>query len=119
MQDKNSFAITPHLQDKPMNQLVTTARTQSIVVSYDISKQWYEERSRQAKWSFNTAITLAIVAGSFGVLTAVSLSKGNITASVATATISLVSGVATRRSFDLFKEANQRLDEAAKTLLEE
>lgn len=85
----------------------------------NISENWYQERIRETKASFNLAIALAATTAIFGLVASVSLVAGNISATTATTAASLVSGVASRRSFKLYEKASQSLDEAARTLLED
>ena len=112
---KNSLRLP-----NPEGRVLFSAETEVTFISDPILRQWhYRERSRQAKWSFNISLVLAVVTTAFGIGTAVSLLSGNMTEAMATAVISLVSGAVTQRSFDLYKEANQRFDEAAKALSKE
>jgi hypothetical protein len=85
----------------------------------NISENWYQERIRQTKTSFNLAICLATTTAIFGLVASISLVVGNISATTATTAASLVSGVASRRSYKLYEKASQSFDEAAKTLLDD
>jgi hypothetical protein len=86
----------------------------------DISKQWYQERAREIKTSFNLAIALAATTAIFGFVAAGSLFLGNnVSATAATTAAGIVSGVATRRTFKLYEQASQSFDEAVKVLLDE
>lgn len=85
----------------------------------NISEHWYQERAHENKASFNLAICLATTTAIFGLVAGVSLVVGNISATTATTAASLVSGVASRRSYKLYEKASQSLDEAAKTLLDD
>lgn len=84
----------------------------------DISKQWYQERARETKASFNLAIALAATTAVFGFVAAGSLFLGNVSATVATTAAGIVSGVATRRTFKLYEQASQSFDKAARVLLD-
>ncbi|MEI1377080.1 hypothetical protein PQG02_10425 [Nostoc sp. UHCC 0926] len=83
----------------------------------DISIHWYQERSRQASASFNLAISLATATTILGVVTAVSVCLGNVSA--ATTAVGLTSGVVSKLFFNFCDNANKRLDETAKELLED
>lgn len=83
----------------------------------DIFEQWYQERARQTKISFNLAIALGATTGVFGFVIAGSVFLGNVSATAATTAAGIVSGVATRRTFKLYEQASQSFDEAAKILL--
>jgi len=85
----------------------------------DISQQWYQERARVIKTSFNLAIALAATTAIFGFVAAGSLFLGNVSATAATTAAGIVSGVATRRTFKLYEQASQSFDEAVKVLLED
>ena len=85
----------------------------------EISKQWYQERARETKASFNLAISLAATTSIFGFVAAGSLFLGNVSATAATTAAGIVSGVATRRTFKLYEQASQSFDEAVKALLED
>jgi hypothetical protein len=85
----------------------------------DISKQWYQERARETKASFNLAIALAATTAAFGLVAAGSLFLGNVSATAATTAAGIVSGVTTRRTFKLYEQASQSLDEAVKVLLDD
>ena len=85
----------------------------------DISKQWYQERARETKASFNLAIALAATTAVFGLVAAGSLFLGNVSATAATTAAGIVSGVTTRRTFKLYEQASQSLDEAVKVLLDD
>jgi hypothetical protein len=85
----------------------------------DISKQWYQERARETKASFNLAIGLAATTALFGFIAAGALFLGNVSATAATTAAGIVSGLATRRTFQLYEQASQRFDEAAKALLDD
>lgn len=84
----------------------------------DISRQWYQESSRQASASFNIAIGLAAATAIFTVVTAIAVCTGNVSAAVATASVGLTSGAVGSCSFKLYKDANKRLDKVAKEILE-
>src|SRR4028119_1978488 len=84
----------------------------------DISKQWYQERARETKASFNLAITLAATTAVFGLVAAGSLFLGNVSATAATTAAGIVSGVTTHRTFKLYEQASKSLDEAARVLLD-
>ncbi|MBD1808860.1 hypothetical protein H6F98_25890 [Microcoleus sp. FACHB-SPT15] len=85
----------------------------------DISKQWYQERARETKASFNLAISLAATTAVFGLVAAASLFLGNVSATAATTAVGFVSGVASRHTFKLYQQASQSFDEAAKVLLDD
>lgn len=85
----------------------------------DISKQWYQERAREIKASFNLAIGLATVTALFGFVAASSLFLGNVSATAATTAAGIVSGVATRSTFKLYEQTSQSFDEAVKALLDD
>ena len=85
----------------------------------DISKQWYQERARETKASFNLAIGLAATTAIFGFLAAGSLFLGNVSATSATTAAGIVSGVASRRTFKLYEQASRSFDEATKVLLDD
>jgi hypothetical protein len=85
----------------------------------DISQQWYGERTRETKASFNLAIGLAAVTAVFGFVAAGSLCLGNVSATAATTAAGIASGVASRRAFKLYEKASQSLDEAARVLLDD
>jgi len=85
----------------------------------DIFKQWYQERDRETKASFNLAITLAATTAVFGFVAAGSLFLGNISATAATTAAGIVSGVTTRRTFKLYEQTSKSLDEVVKVLLED
>ncbi|HYX17663.1 MAG TPA: hypothetical protein VE944_25575 [Nostoc sp.] len=85
----------------------------------DISVQWYRERSRQASASFNLAISLATATTIFGILTGVSVCIGNVSAATAATAVGLTSGVVSKLFFNFSDNANKRLDETAKELLED
>lgn len=85
----------------------------------DISKQWYQERDREVKTSFNLAIGLAVTTAVFSFVAAGSLFLGNVSATAATTAVGIVSGVATRRTFKLYEQASQSFDEAVKVLLDD
>ncbi len=85
----------------------------------DISQQWYQERAREIKTSFNLAIALAATTSIFGFVAAGSLFLGNVSATTATTAAGIISGVATRRTFKLYEQASQSFDEAVKVLLDD
>ncbi len=84
----------------------------------EIPKQWYQERARETKASFNLAIGLAATTAIFGLVAAGSLFLSNVSATAATTAAGIVSGVASRRAFKLYEQASQSFDEAAKVLLD-
>jgi len=85
----------------------------------DISKQWYQERARETKVSFNLAITLAATTAVFCFVAAGSLVLGKISTTAATTVAGIASGVAARRTFKLYEQASQSFDEAVKVLLDD
>ena len=85
----------------------------------NISQHWYQERVRETKASFNLAIVLSATTAIFGLIAGISLVVGNVSTTTATTAASLVSGVASRRSFKLYEKASQSLDETARTLLDD
>jgi len=85
---------------------------------HDIATQWFDERRRQAKTSFNVTISLWTITAFFGISIALSVCTNNLPAVVATTSVGLVTGTVSTRFFRLYKEANQNLDAASKELLE-
>jgi hypothetical protein len=96
-----------------------TSKGKAMYNDNDISKQWYQERARETKASFNLAIALAATTAVFGLVAAGSLFLGNVSATAATTAAGIVSGVTTRRTFKLYEQASQSLDEAVKVLLDD
>jgi len=82
-----------------------------------IFKEWYQERARETKTSFNLAIGLAATTAVFGLVAAGSLFMGHVSATAATTAAGIVSGVASHRTFKLYEQASQSFDEAVKVLL--
>lgn len=78
--------------------------------------QWFEERRRQAKSSFNIAIISAAISVVGVLVCTVSLYNNDIPEATVTAIVSLLSGGSSARCFKLSDDANKRLDEAAKEL---
>ncbi|MEH2137904.1 TRADD-N-associated membrane domain-containing protein [Nostoc sp.] len=95
------------------------SKTNIEVQPKDISLDWYRERSRQASASFNLAISLATATTILGVVTAVSVCLENVSAAAATTAVGLSSGVVSKLFFNFCDNANKRLDETAKELLED
>ncbi|MEH2169567.1 MAG: hypothetical protein V7K41_23480 [Nostoc sp.] len=93
------------------------SKTNIEVQPKDISIHWYQKRSRQASASFNLAISLATATTILGVVTAISVCLGNVLA--ATTAVGLTSGVVSKMFFNFCDNANKRLDETAKELLED
>jgi hypothetical protein len=85
----------------------------------NISEDWYQERIRETKASFNLAISLAATTAIFGLGAGVSLVAGNVSVTTATTAASIVSGVASRRAFKLYEKASKSLDETARKLLDD
>ncbi|MEQ8462563.1 TRADD-N-associated membrane domain-containing protein [Coleofasciculus sp. E1-EBD-02] len=83
-----------------------------------ISRQWYQERAREAKASFNLAISLATATAVFGIIAAGSLCIGNVSATVATTAAGIVSGSVSGIAFKLYEKTSQSLDDAARELLD-
>ncbi|MEP0857951.1 hypothetical protein [Trichocoleus sp. DQ-U1] len=85
----------------------------------DISIWWYQERSRQASVSFNLAVGLAGVTGILSLAFAASVCTGNVSVATAMGAIGLTSGVAGTCLFKFSDDANKRLDETARRLLDD
>ncbi|MBP5974283.1 hypothetical protein HW132_16445 [Brasilonema sp. CT11] len=85
----------------------------------NIATQWYKERSRQASTSFNLAVVLATATIIFGIATAVSVCRNNVSVAAATTAVGLTSGAASRRLFKLYDDTNKKLDDVAKEILDE
>jgi hypothetical protein len=92
-------------------EVVTSERTQ-------FASQWFEERRRQAKSSFNIAIVSAALSVFGGLACVASLYNGHIPEATATAIMSILSGGSSAHCFKLLDDANKRLDETAKELLD-
>jgi hypothetical protein len=92
-----------------------------VLIKNFISKQWdrYQECARETKASFNLAITLAATTAVFGLVATGLRLLGNVSATVATTAAGIVSGVMTRRTFKLYEQARQSLDEAVRVLLDD
>ncbi|MBD2777136.1 TRADD-N-associated membrane domain-containing protein [Iningainema tapete] len=101
-----------------MNKLLKT-NTTTQNSSKTIATQWYEERSRQARTSFNIAIALATATVIFGITAAVSVCTKNVPIATATAVVGLTSGVASKRLFQIYDNTNKKLDDVAKELLDD
>ncbi|NJL65333.1 MAG: hypothetical protein HC903_30595 [Methylacidiphilales bacterium] len=86
---------------------------------YHIASQWFRERSRQAKLSFNVAVSLAGATTMLSLTFAVSVCMGKISEATAAAGLGLTSGAVSAYCFKLSDDANKRLDATAKELLEE
>ena len=84
----------------------------------DISLQWYRERSRQAKVSFNVAVGFAGTTAFLSLVFAVSVCMGKISEATAAAGLGLTSSAVSAYCFKLADDANKRLDATAKELLD-
>jgi hypothetical protein len=85
----------------------------------NIAFHWFQERSRQAKLSFNVAVGLAGATAILSFTFAVSVCTGKISQATAAAGLGLTSGAVSVYCFKLSDDANKRLDEAAKELLDD
>lgn len=85
----------------------------------DISLQWYQERSRQAKVSFNVAVGFAGTTAFLSIAFAASICMEKISEAAAAAGLGLTSGTVSAYCFKLSDDANKRLDATAKELLDE
>jgi hypothetical protein len=104
------------------NAIVKASSNNTIVVNAshdDIAIQWFQERRRQAKASFNATISLWTLTAAFSIGVAVSVCMGNMPAAVATTAVGLTTGAATTRLFKLSDDANKKLDATAKELLDD
>lgn len=106
-------SIQPYSQNKTMDKLTTTVEEQNITLSHEFVRQWHQEISRQAKWSFNAAIGLAMGKAALGICAIVLFCSGHIVEGAVSASISIFS-VAIESTFELYKKSNQRLDEVGK-----
>jgi hypothetical protein len=91
----------------------------SVPATVDIASQWFRERSRQARLSFNVAVGLAGATTILSLTFAVSVCTGKISEATAAAGLGLTSGAVSAYCFKLSDDANKRLDATAKELLEE
>ncbi|AVH65220.1 TRADD-N-associated membrane domain-containing protein [Nostoc sp. 'Peltigera membranacea cyanobiont' N6] len=119
-----------HLNGSTKNQsevqIIVTPDTKSKIIKaelidshLDIATQWFEERHRQARASFNVTIGLWTVTALFGIGVALSVCTNNVPAVVATTSVGLTTGAVSTRFFRLYKEANQSLDRVTKELLDD
>jgi TRAP-type mannitol/chloroaromatic compound transport system permease large subunit len=77
------------------------------------SDSYYRERLRQARIAFNVALGATVVSAIVGFL-GIILSLGNVSSGVATAVGGATSGAISAGLLRLAKEANDRLDQAAR-----
>ncbi|MHC5762601.1 TRADD-N-associated membrane domain-containing protein [Nostoc sp.] len=82
----------------------------------EFSKQWFKERSRQAKLSFNVAVGLAGTTAALSIALALSVAVGKV--SVAAIAGLSTSGAVSAYCFKLSQNANKQLDETVKKLLD-
>ncbi len=102
------------------NLSISQTNATELVDGYEyIATQWFEERRRQAKTSFNVTIGLWTVTALFGIGVALSVCTNDIPAVLATTSVGLTTGAVSTRFFKLYKEANQSLDKASKELLDD
>lgn len=85
-----------------------SSRMKSVVNS------WYQERSRQAKASFNVAIGLAGTTAVLSIAFAISVVAGKTSEATAAAALGLTSGAVSAYCFKLSDDANKRYDAAMK-----
>lgn len=85
----------------------------------NIALYWFQERSRQAKLSFNVATCLAGATAILSFTFAVTVCTGKISQATAAAGLGLTSGAVSAYCFKLSDDANKRLDEAARELLDD
>jgi hypothetical protein len=84
-----------------------------------IANKQYQERYRQAKLGFNSAVSLTVATSILSIAVAVSVCMGNVPAATATAVMGITCGVNSKRLFDISNDANKRLDETAREFLDE
>ncbi len=94
-------------------------KTKKQPQSNDISLQWYLERSRQAKVSFNVAVGFAGTTALLSIAFAASVCMGKISEATAAAGLGLTSSAVSAYCFKLSDDANKRLDATAKELLDD
>lgn len=85
----------------------------------NIAFYWFQERSRQAKLSSNVAVGLAGATAILSFIFAVSVCMDKISQATAAAGLGLTSGAVSAYCFKLSDDANKRLDEAARELLDD
>jgi multidrug resistance efflux pump len=98
---------------------VNNYNTIDIKQQNDIAIQWFKERSRQAKLSFNVAISLAGATAILSILFAISVWTEKTSEATAAGGLGLVSSAVSAYCFKLADDANKRLDITAKDLLDE
>jgi predicted transcriptional regulator len=85
----------------------------------NIEIQWFRERRRQAKISFNVAVSLAGIAALLSIVFASAVCMKKISEATAAAALGLTSGAVSAYCFKLSDDANKRLDATAKELLDD
>jgi hypothetical protein len=91
----------------------------SIKQQNHIALHWFQERSRQAKLSFNIAVSLAGSTAILSIVFAISVCAGKTSEATAASGLGLASSAVSAYCFKLSDDANKRLDATAKDLLEE
>ncbi|MEH2423801.1 MAG: hypothetical protein V7K48_23705 [Nostoc sp.] len=91
-------------------------KTADLQVPEGYSTEWFKERSRQAKLSFNVAVGLAGTTAALSIALALSVAVGKI--SVATIAGLSTSGAVSAYCFKLSENANKQLDETVQKLLD-
>ncbi|MBW4644168.1 MAG: hypothetical protein KME23_14480 [Goleter apudmare HA4340-LM2] len=102
-------------QTTPQPPAITTVCTVPELI-YQERQSIYQERRRQAKTAFNLAFgltTISAIAGFAGILL---LFSGNVSAGTVTAASGGFYGTVTASWLKLAKDANDRLDQAARAL---
>ncbi|MBD2168173.1 hypothetical protein H6G04_27700 [Calothrix membranacea FACHB-236] len=89
----------------------------SLITS--VANRWFQERSRQAKASFNVAIGFAGTTAILSIAFAISVCTGKTSEATAAAALGLTSGAVSAYCFKLSDDANKRLDAAVKELLDD
>jgi hypothetical protein len=102
-------------QSTPQSPVVTTGTSVPELI-YQERQCIYKERRRQAKTAFNLAFGLTAVSAIAGFAGIILLFSGNISAGTITAAGGGFYGTVTASWLKLAKDANDRLDEAARAL---
>ena len=88
-------------------------------MAYQERQRIYEERRWQAHSAFIVALGITTASATLSIMTAAFLYGGNLAVGVATAAVGLTSGAVSANALKLYQEANDRLDDAARTLEKE
>lgn len=109
--DRDASVLLPQYPQERQN-------TADFQESEDFSKQWFKERSRQAKLSFNIAVGLAGTTAALSIVLTLSVALGKLPVTAIAGLGSIFgAGAVSAYCLKLSQHANKQLDATAKELL--